>query len=670
MQPTSTVLRPGVAPPGARPKSARRWPAALAARLDPQVACTWLLSGGLVLYLGVRGGGYDAVLRGQVSEIVWWLAIAGAVCGLLPRGRPSRTGWAAIALLVAFLAWTAIATSWSLSTEDSLGELSRDAGYLGVLVLAVALARDRASAIAHTVAALASAIVVIACLALASRLHPGLFPAAQESARFLPGVNQRLQWPLNYWNALGALVALGLPLLLSLAGSARRLGVQAAAAAALPLLALCGYLTFSRGAALAGAVALLAYLALAPQRLPKLATLLVAAGGSAALVAGAVHRHALEQGMTGAVASHQGTTLIPVIVLVCAGVGVAQLGIGLAARHSRLAAALRVSPARARLLLAGALALAIVAALLAHAPAHLSHLWHDFERPTGAALHQNSLARFATVSSNGRYQYWKSVLNSATGAHLWRGWGPGTFQLVWLPHATFAGYVVNAHSLFFETLSDTGVVGLALLGGFFVLVLAGGARLVLGTGPQRRTQAAGLAAALLTFTVSASFDWFWQLPVLPVAFLVLAGAALAAGPAVRGGTSLPLRAAIVALGLACLVAIGLPLALTEELRASQAAASSGNLALALRDARQAVALDGVAAGAQLQLALVLEQRGDFPAAAAAVARATAAEPENWSDWLVRARIDAEAGDARGALIAYRRARLLNPRSPLFASLDG
>ena len=43
---------------------------------------------------------------------------------------------------------------------------------------------------------------------------------------------------------------------------------------AIPLVVLCGYLTFSRAGALGAAVALISFLALAPKRLPKLATVI------------------------------------------------------------------------------------------------------------------------------------------------------------------------------------------------------------------------------------------------------------------------------------------------------------------------------------------------------------------------------------------------------------
>jgi cytochrome c-type biogenesis protein CcmH/NrfG len=62
---------------------------------------------------------------------------------------------------------------------------------------------------------------------------------------------------------------------------------------------------------------------------------------------------------------------------------------------------------------------------------------------------------------------------------------------------------------------------------------------------------------------------------------------------------------------------------------------------------------------------VLELERRFPAAAAAAAQATRAEPTDWRTWLVRSRIDAERGAPAAALAAYRRARSLDPRSPVF-----
>ena len=285
----------------------------------------------------------------------------------------------------------------------------------------------------------------------------------------------------------------------------------------------------------------------------------------------------------------------------------------------------------------------VVVALLAGAPGRLSHAWQEFKHPSAAGLKQDSLARFGTVSGNGRYDYWKVAID-ATSGHLLDGSGAGTFQLLWAPRAPYFSYVQNAHSLYVETLAETGIVGVVLLGGFFVLVLGATVRLSVRSRYEARVRAAGFAGAMFAFCVAAASDWIWQVPALPAAFLVLAGAVLAP-PHARssGGASLPLRLGAIALAAAALVAIAVPLATVSTVRDSQAAVLDGNSAQALADARTAVRLEPGAATAQIQLAEVLELQGRVPEALAAAREATADEPSNWSGWLIVSRLEAEAG---------------------------
>ncbi|HEY3727746.1 MAG TPA: O-antigen ligase family protein [Solirubrobacteraceae bacterium] len=641
------------------------------AKIDPSVVGIWALAGGLVLYLAVDGGGYGTVVHSQVGMLVWWVVLVGTAVGLLPVARLSRVGWASVGLFGAFVAWTALGATWSVSLGRSLADLSLVAGYLGVLVLGVWMHRDRDRALRHTLAALATAIMVVVGLALLSRLRPGLFPGAEQTASFLPGTSRRLSWPLNYWNALAALLAFSLPLLLALATSARTLYGQAAAAAGIPLVVLCGYLTLSRGGALAGAVALVVFVALAPTRLPKLATIVVTGAGGAALVAGAVHRSAIEQGLVTAAARHQGATLLLPIVLVCVGVAVAQVGIGLAVRHATPPRLLVIPPRRARWLLAGGAVAFVVVALAAGAPTKLSHAWRDFKNPASAALKQSSLSRFGTVSGNGRYELWRAAVN-ATSGHVLKGSGPGTYQLLWLPRAVpGVNYVQNAHSLYFETLAEEGVVGLALLVGFLAVVAGAAIALVVRSRFEARARAAGAAAAMIAFIVSAASDWIWQVPALPVAFLVLAAAVVAPRRRRRRIGLVPrwmLRVGASLVAIACLVAIGVPLATANKIKASQDAASRGDPALALRDAQGAANVEPGAASPQVQLALVEEQQGNVRGALAAANRAAHDEPANWSTWLIIARLDAENRRPVASLAAFRRARSLNPHSPVFISV--
>jgi hypothetical protein len=638
-------------------------------RIDANAVAIWALAGGPVLYLAVDGGGYDLVVRSQVGVVVWWFVLVGAAAGLLPVGRVSRAAWVALALFGGFVAWTALAMTWSLSSERSVAEISRVASYLGVLLLGVAIYRERGSAMRHAIAAIATVVVAVSALALLSRLRPALFPSAQTTASLLPGANGRLSWPLNYWNALAALVAFGLPLLVAIATSARSLIAQAFAAGAVPLVVLCGYLTFSRGGAIAATVALIVFISLAPERIPKLATVLVSAAGSAALIAGAVHRHAIEQGLVGAGARHEGATLLIAVVLVCAGVGLAQTGIGLAVRHATLPRWLQVSRRRAWKLLAVAVVIGVIAGVLGGAPARLSHAWQDFKRPTASALHQNTVARFGSTSGNSRYTYWKVAIASTKG-HLLQGSGPGTFELLWLPRAPVYNYVRNAHSLYIETLAEVGLVGLALLTAFLLLVI--GASVWQATrGPfESRVGLAAVAAACVAFSVSAAFDWVWQVPVLPVAFLFLAASALAPSRAdsdygARRLGRVAARAGMVVAAVLSLTPIAIAMATTTAVAQSQVAAAAGNTGLALADARAASRIEPGAASPQIQSALVLELRGDLNQAIAAATRATDDESTNWQPWLILSRLQAEAGHPGAAVIAYRRARSLNPRSPVF-----
>jgi hypothetical protein len=648
-------------------------------RIDVAVARIWILAGGLVAYLAIDGGGYDIVVHSQASIVVWWVALLGAAWGLFPAARLSRSAWGGLALLGGFVAWTALASTWSISSERSLTALSLVAGYLGVLVLGIAVHRDREQAIRHTIGAVASAIVLVAVLALASRLHPGLFTNAQQTSAYLPGTQARLAWPLNYWNALAALLALGLPLILSGATAARTIRVQALSAAAIPIVVLCGYLTFSRGGLIAFSVALIAFVLLAPDRLPKLATIAVGGVASAALIAGAVHRSALEHGLATATARHQGGEMILPIVLACVGTALAQVAIGLLARHGRRPRVLTISVTRARWGTVAAVVAIVAVALALGAPSRLSHAYQDFKRTRVAALREDNLQRFGQVSGNGRYDYWKAAVQSTSDGHLLQGHGPGTFQLLWLPRAPYQSYVENAHSLYFETLAEVGLVGLALLVGFFVLVIARGVATVVRAQDEARTRAAALTAAATAFVVSAASDWIWQVPALPVAFLLLAAAVLAPAPsrAARGLeeshpvqrpaglAALAIRLGAVVLALACVVAIGVPLATTNADRRSQAAAAAGELPLALSDAYSAARIEPGAASPQVQIALVLEAEGHPRSAVTHALQAVRNEPQSWSTWLILSRLDAEAGHPATSLAAYRRARSLNPRSSVF-----
>ena len=103
------------------------------------------------------------------------------------------------------------------------------------------------------------------------------------------------------------------------------------------------------------------------------------------------------------------------VLLVCAGVALAQAGVGLAVRHGTPPRWLTPTPGRARALLLAGLAVCVVVALLAGAPARISHAWQDFKHPAAAALHDDSIARFGTVERERALR----LLESGDRRHQW-----------------------------------------------------------------------------------------------------------------------------------------------------------------------------------------------------------------------------------------------------------
>ena len=137
-----------------------------------------------------------------------------------------------------------------------MADVQRLVLYIGVLLVAVGTLRAAARAVEP---ALAAGATIVIGYGLAGRLLPGVVELARSRS-----AGGRLEQPITYWNAEGALAAVGLALCTRLAGdrSARRLcasrggGARAARRRRLPLL--------SRGALAVAVLGLLALVAWAP----------------------------------------------------------------------------------------------------------------------------------------------------------------------------------------------------------------------------------------------------------------------------------------------------------------------------------------------------------------------------------------------------------------------
>lgn len=627
---------------------------------DPSVMAAWLLGFGLVFYLSLQGGGYDTVVRNQLGIAIWWIAVVGVLAGALPVRRPNRLALVALGLLLGFVAWTAMSLAWTESQERTMSELSRVFTYLGVFGLALLIRGSRGAR--HTVTAIGTAIALVALIALASRLHPDWFPAASLTTQFLGGTQSRLSYPLNYWNGLAELIAIGLPLVLYIATSARSLLARAIAAGVLPAMALAVFFTFSRtgtGAVIAG---LMVFMVFASDRVRAGLALLIAASGAAILVTMASGKSELEDGLSGSVAHSQGTDLMLFTIALCIVVAILHAGTDWFLTERPRPRWMSPTRRESQTLVIGGIVAILLLAVATGMPGQVSDGWQEFKSADNPG---KGSGRLDSASGNGRYQYWSSALDQLSSAPL-GGTGSGTFEYWWSRNGDVPGFVRDTHSLYFQTAGELGAVGLLLLAGFLGLSLVGGAYRAIQAATRRRGQIAAALGGCAAFCVAAGFDWTWQIAVMPITFLMLSAVMLTAGPYKPGG-SLPwsVRGTVAVLGLIALVAIAIPLASTTMVRESQSQAQSGDISAALKSARTAVDIQPGASTPYMQEALVLELGQELEPAARAARRATEKEPTNWRTWFVLSRIEAERGRVRASINAYRKAMSLNPRALIF-----
>jgi tetratricopeptide (TPR) repeat protein len=651
-------------------------------RIDLRAVSAWLVPAVLAAYLGIQGGGFDSVINSQVGIVAWWALLLIAAFRLAAlRLRPA--GRLALGLLVAFAAWTTISLAWTQSSERTMGDVSLELVYVA-LALLVFIAQGRAGA-RHALNGLAFGIAVVAGVAVLSRLHFAWF-SPSGTAQALPNSTRKLSYPLNYWNALADLIAIGIPVTLRAACGARTIRWRALAGATLPLLGLCAWLTVSRGGAAAIAIGVAVFALLVADRIAAVAVIAVGAAGAALLIGAIDQRTAVRDGLRTVAAAHQGNEMIAIAAAVAIAVGLLVAAIGLVERHAvrpRLLSVSRRSATAAGLV---TLLVAVLAFTAAGGFGFASREWTQFKTPTGppSLAAGNALQRLQDVTGNGRYQYWQAAVREANTNPL-TGTGAGTFKFWWAQHGSVSGgYVQDAHSLYVQALGELGYPGLILIAGFVALVLGTGvARSMRTRDPEQRLALAAATAGATAFAFAAAFEWIWLIPVLPLAFFVLAGVVATPSAALDGlirdvavpATEEPRprrhrpplwrRLPAVAACLGAAFVIALPMAATEAVRDSQALARSGNPAASLDRARDAVALQPYAASPWLQEALVLEVLGRIPQAVSAARHATRVGPTDYDNWLVLSRLQARDGHAPAALADYVRARSLSPNSRLF-----
>src|SRR5688572_1601188 len=219
-----------------------------------------LLPGALTIYLGFDGGGYFPPATGVACGAV---AVA-LVLRLTLADRPLE-GFGLSAGLVAgaialFGVWSLVSSSWSDSPARAVAEFDRALLYLLTFSLLATLPRTPATARLVLFGIAAGATFV--CLGgLVTRVLPDVFPIAPNV------LDQRLSYPITYWNGVGLTAALAIVFATHLACSVREhVAARVAGAALLPLLAATLFFTFSRASIVVMVLGVIGYIVLARPR--------------------------------------------------------------------------------------------------------------------------------------------------------------------------------------------------------------------------------------------------------------------------------------------------------------------------------------------------------------------------------------------------------------------
>ena len=158
-------------------------------------------------------------------------------------------------------------------------------------------------------------------------------------------------------------------------------------------------------------------------------------------------------------------------------------------------------------------AVVVVVALAAGAPAWAERQIEQFLDPSPAAASSTDQRdRLTVFNSNGRVEHWNVALDSWRGDQL-KGTGAGTFQNEWNRERAWDFQVLDAHSLYIETLGEMGVVGLVLLSAALLALVVG---LVSRLRGPDRPAAAAVLAVLCTWMMHAGVDWDWELVAVSI----------------------------------------------------------------------------------------------------------------------------------------------------------
>jgi tetratricopeptide (TPR) repeat protein len=624
--------------------------ASLRALLDESPALIpGLLVVAALLVLAAEEAGFNPTSWYPVALLVLGLVLVTLLAVGVPRGLAGALRLALL-LLALYTAWTYLSIAWADRTGPAVDGANRTLLYL--LIFALFAAWPGGPRGGRAVLGLLG--LGLAGLGLVELIR--LDRAAGPTSFFIEG---RLVEPAGYVNANVALWTVGLLACLALAAAREPSPwLRGAALGGAGLLAALAMLGQSRGWLFALPVALLLLVVLAPSRLRALGAVVAVAAMTAAMSPRllAVHDDFSPAALDGLISDAFAAALTSALVLALIGTAAALLDRRARPRRPRTVGR---RARRAGLAFAGAAVLAgiVVAIAVADAPTRLSDAWDDFKQ---GGQPESGSSRFASVGTY-RYDFWRVAWELFEEQPV-AGIGVENYQEEYLRRGDSFEQPRYAHSLELGVLSQTGLVGAALLFGALAAALVAAAGPLRRAGPAARAVSAGALAGFGYWLLHGSVDWLWEFPALGGMAFALLGLACAPGaaPAPRRGMSRPAIAGLTASALALAILLAGPwLAELETRRALDDWTSDPAAAFARLD--RAEDLNPLSARPRLVAGAIAVERGDLAAARAHFDAALEREADNAYALLELGAIAGEHGRRRAARRLLSRAVELRPR---------
>ncbi len=522
------------------------------------MAATLAVAGGLCFVTFLAGGGLHLASM-TTLELVLTLAAGAVVAGvvvLAPHGTRAYGSWSA-GLLLAFCALTGLSVVWSVAPDASWQDAGRMLAYSGVFAAAIAVVWIAPGGWRVLLGGVVLATVAVCVYALLTKTLPDQLDATDIYAR--------LHAPYGYWNAIGLTAAMGAIGCLWL--GARRAGhalLTALAYPAMGVMLVTLMLAYSRGALVALAVGVIAWMALVPLRLRGARVLISGALGAAPVVAWDFSRHALSSERVAlaarTTAGHQLGVLLAtmVIALALAGIAIGFFGDRRAGWVGSKSGTRNAAGVTLGVLVVLAV-LGLGASLALSKRGFTGTISHDLSSLTDPnAKVPNTPGRLTAVSSV-RARYWKEALEIFE-AHPALGAGAAGYETARLRYRTVPIDVRQAHGYVVQTLADLGIAGAALtLALLFAWMAAAGrsthpfnrrwharrSPLAIGWGsaPAAYTpERVGLLSMLcivMVFGAHSFADWTWYVPGNACVALLCAGWIAGRGPLKGGNRAAP-----------------------------------------------------------------------------------------------------------------------------------